>query len=139
MRHFFLGFALIFSMVSNVWADVEREQLINRIKPVGQVDIELTADEQKKMSSIEAPKSSEPRTPKFIYQKHCVVCHDAGIAGAPVFRNKKDWSERLSSKKLSGLTKTAISGINAMPVRGTCLDCTDDEIKATIEYMLPTS
>ncbi|MGL4930710.1 MAG: c-type cytochrome [Plesiomonas sp.] len=33
------------------------------------------------------------------------------------------------------LQKHAISGINQMPPRGTCTDCSDDEIKAAIEYM----
>nr|MCS5577811.1 c-type cytochrome [Alteromonas macleodii] len=28
------------------------------------------------------------------------------------------------------------NGINAMPPRGTCGNCSDDEIKAAIEYMI---
>jgi cytochrome c5 len=31
--------------------------------------------------------------------------------------------------------QNAINGINAMPPRGTCADCSDDEIKAAIEHM----
>jgi cytochrome c5 len=30
----------------------------------------------------------------------------------------------------------AINGINAMPPRGTCNSCSDEEIQASIDYML---
>ncbi|MGB5729137.1 MAG: c-type cytochrome [Thiogranum sp.] len=34
---------------------------------------------------------------------------------------------------------TAVSGLNAMPPKGTCADCSDEELKAAIEYMLSQS
>ena len=36
---------------------------------------------------------------------------------------------------LDGLLAKAISGINAMPPKGTCADCSDDELKAAIKHM----
>ena len=35
----------------------------------------------------------------------------------------------------TGLLAKAISGINAMPPKGTCADCSDDELKAAIKHM----
>jgi cytochrome c5 len=40
------------------------------------------------------------------------------------------------SKGVDGLLATAISGLNAMPPKGTCAACSDEELKVAIEYML---
>jgi cytochrome c5 len=37
------------------------------------------------------------------------------------------------------LLHSAINGKNAMPPRGTCATCSDDELKAAIEYMVSQS
>jgi cytochrome c5 len=37
------------------------------------------------------------------------------------------------------LLSNAINGINAMPAKGTCAACSDDELKAAIEYILSQS
>ena len=36
---------------------------------------------------------------------------------------------------LDGILATAISGINAMPPKGTCGDCSDDELLGAIKQM----
>jgi len=36
----------------------------------------------------------------------------------------------------SELVKVAISGVGAMSPKGTCIDCSDSEIKAVIEHMI---
>ena len=77
------------------------------------------------------------RSAKEIYQEHCHVCHVSGLAGAPKFASKQDWSSRCREKHLSGLVKSAIHGINAMPAKGTCDTCQAKDIQAAIEYMVP--
>ncbi|MCA0403287.1 MAG: c-type cytochrome [Proteobacteria bacterium] len=74
-----------------------------------------------------------------IYEKYCSVCHQDGVAGAPRFQNNKDWDERLGQKKFDELFASALKGINAMPAKGTCYECSDEDIKAALEYMLPKS
>jgi cytochrome c5 len=37
------------------------------------------------------------------------------------------------------MTANAISGINAMPARGTCATCSDEEIKQTVQYIVDNS
>lgn len=81
------------------------------------------------------PAVSAVRTAEQIYTKYCAVCHDQGIAGAPAVGNKSAWQERLAQGR-DTLIKRSISGFNAMPSRGTCMDCTDDEMAATVDYML---
>lgn len=73
---------------------------------------------------------------KDIYEKYCTVCHHSGLAGAPKFQSS-EWSMRCHEKHLKGLVSSAIQGINAMPAKGTCDVCQEDDILAAIKYMVP--
>ena len=70
-----------------------------------------------------------------IYQQACVACHATGVAGAPKLGDKAAWEARIA-QGLDQLLHTAISGKGAMPPRGTCAACTDEELKSAIEYMI---
>lgn len=74
-----------------------------------------------------------------IYEQYCIVCHRDGLAGAPKFRNEQDWKPRLAGRKLDDLAASSIKGLNAMPAKGTCIKCSNDDLKAAISYMLPKS
>ncbi|NVK41848.1 MAG: cytochrome c5 family protein [Oceanospirillaceae bacterium] len=75
------------------------------------------------------------RTGEELYNTKCSVCHASGVAGAPKFGNAEEWAPR-AEKGLDALLATAKSGLNAMPPMGTCMDCSDDELKGAIQYML---
>ncbi|MFC6670187.1 c-type cytochrome [Marinobacterium aestuariivivens] len=75
------------------------------------------------------------RSGEEIYNAKCSVCHAAGVAGAPKFGNAEEWAPR-AEKGLDALLATAKSGLNAMPPMGTCMDCSDTEMQAAIQYML---
>ena len=49
----------------------------------------------------------------------------------------KDWKERLPMG-IDGLLVSAIKGKGGMPPKGTCRSCSDEELRLSIEYMLPT-
>lgn len=68
------------------------------------------------------------------YKKTCAVCHGSGAAGAPKTGNGEQWAPRLE-KGIDTLVEHAKNGFNAMPPKGMCFDCSDDEFKALIEYM----
>ena len=72
---------------------------------------------------------------KSTYTKVCSGCHQVGIAGCPKYGDKTAWGPRLK-KGLETLVKNAINGINAMPAKGGCMDCTDEEIELSVKYML---
>jgi cytochrome c5 len=40
---------------------------------------------------------------------------------------------------MEGLFEHAIKGFNSMPPKGTCADCSDDEIKGAVKYMVDKS
>ena len=68
------------------------------------------------------------------YNASCVFCHASGAAGAPKTGDEAAWAPRLE-KGMETLVKHTREGFNAMPPRGMCGDCSDDEYRALIEYM----
>ena len=68
------------------------------------------------------------------YDKSCKVCHQAGVAGAPKTGDAAQWAPRLE-KGMDALVMSVEKGMNAMPPKGMCFDCTADDYKALIEYM----
>ena len=74
------------------------------------------------------------RTGEQVYNGPCKVCHEAGVAGAPKLDDKAAWAPRIATG-MDALLKTVQTGKNAMPPKGTCMDCTDAELKAAVEYM----
>jgi cytochrome c5 len=68
------------------------------------------------------------------YNKTCVVCHAAGTANAPKTHDVAAWQPRLA-KGMEVLVQSVEKGLNAMPPKGMCFDCSVDEYKALIEYM----
>lgn len=116
--------------------DFDREQIEQRIAPVGKVHIEAGKSPQSK--SEEKTQVVEHKAPgQDVYEQYCVTCHRDGVAGAPKFRDAGDWRARLAKQNLDSLTASAIHGLNAMPAKGTCQECTDADIKAAISYMVP--
>ena len=69
------------------------------------------------------------------YNTYCQACHNAGIANAPKLGDKAAWEPRIAAG-MDAMLAIAIKGKNAMPPKGTCMACSDDELKATIEYMV---
>ena len=107
-------------------------KILENIKPVGQVNVGSAPA----AAAAAAPAAAAAaRSGKDIVTGTCVACHGTGVAGAPKLGDKAAWSPR-ASKGVDGLLKNAIHGLNAMPPRGTCADCSDDELKGAIEYML---
>lgn len=78
----------------------------------------------------------EPGSAEFIYNGTCVVCHGKGVEGAPRPGVPSDWSPRLAYG-VEELYISTIEGIGtAMPPRGMCADCTDQELKAVVDFMI---
>ncbi|MBW3141664.1 c-type cytochrome [Ferrimonas balearica] len=69
-----------------------------------------------------------------VYQKACKTCHEMGIAGAPKVKDAAAWEPRLG-KGMDALVSSVKTGLNAMPPGGMCMDCSDEDLKAAIEYM----
>ncbi len=89
-----------------------------------------------------APEATASADGEAVYNKACHVCHKAGVAGAAATEgetlDKKRW-ETMAAKGMPTLKEHAIAGFTgdfgAMPAKGTCMDCTDEQIEAAIKFM----
>lgn len=117
--------------------DYERIQIEQRISPIGQVRVE--GAEQSVKPEAHAPAEKKEVAQKVAgqetYEKFCATCHATGLAGAPKFRVENDWKPRLA-KGEEVLLKNATKGMNAMPPKGTCTECSEDDLKVAIHYMI---
>ena len=68
------------------------------------------------------------------FQKSCNMCHTTGLLNAPKVGDKAAWAPRLAKGKVE-LLKNAKNGFNQMPPRGTCADCTDEDLSKLIDKM----
>jgi len=73
-----------------------------------------------------------------VYMQSCWACHNSGAAGAPKVGTAADWAPRIE-KGMDTLLTNAINGFNAMPAKGLCFTCTDDDLKALVQYMVDSS
>ncbi len=120
------------------------EEIAQRIKPVGVVCIQgdecdkaaaADTDTGDAVASADAT-ASTGRSGDAVYNQYCTVCHSIGLLEAPKTDDAAAWQERADiAGGLDGLLKTSISGIRAMPPKGTCSDCTDDELMSAIKFM----
>ena len=108
----------------------------DRISPVGSVCVE--GEECGSASEGGEQVASGPRSGEAVYNAACMACHASGAAGAPKTGDKAAWAARLD-KGMDTLVSNAIKGINAMPAKGMCMDCSDEEIRASVEYMVEKS
>ena len=135
--------AILFYVVANlVTSDLVNEdhdgrmqaKIEENIRPVGQVNVgSVPASAAPGAAAAAAPRSGDQ-----VYTSACMACHASGVAGAPKVGDQAAWSAR-AAKGVDGLLSSAINGLNAMPPKGTCAACSDEELKAAIEYMLAQS
>lgn len=135
MGRFF--FILIWLFFSSLFAQPigSQKEIIDRIKPIGKVSVE---NNKQPVETVEK-KVSKILSGEKTYQQFCIVCHKDGLAGAPKFQDQNDWKLRLIGKSIDDLCISATKGLNAMPAKGTCYECSDEALKAAIQYMLPRS
>ena len=128
----FIGFKALNSTSgdsSNSETMVENS-VLERIKPVGEVRIDTSTQ----VASAEIVETAV-RSGEEIYNSKCAGCHTSGVMGSPKFASLEDWAPRVGLG-LENLTLSAIAGKGGMPAKGTCMDCTDNDIKITVQYML---
>lgn len=70
-----------------------------------------------------------------VYNKACKVCHAAGVAGAPKLGDSAAWAPRVA-KGEEALFSSVKNGLNAMPPKGACMSCSEDDLKSALQYIL---
>jgi cytochrome c5 len=110
------------------------DDIAERLKPVGEVCIQ--GDECAAAGAATAAAGGAARSGEEVVGKFCNACHGTGLLDSPKVGDTAAWQARADKEGgLDGLLATAISGINAMPPKGTCADCSDDELMDAIKHM----
>ena len=115
-----------------------QEIVLENIKPVGQVYIAGESEPEAAPAADAAVASSGPKSGEEIYNSSCVSCHGTGAAGAPKLGDAAAWAPRIAAG-MDSLLANAINGLNAMPPKGLCMACSDDEMQGAVEYMVENS
>ena len=79
-----------------------------------------------------------PEAGKLVYQEFCSACHaDKPVirVHAPAISDRKLWRalEQVGKNKL---VKITLQGKGAMPARGGCFECSDEQVAAAVDYIL---
>ena len=107
----------------------QKNAMVDRLAPDGEVAM------ASQVGSAPAASGGGSRSGEEIYNSKCTACHATGAAGAPKTGVADDWADRIA-KGVDTLYTSAISGFNGMPPKGLCMDCSDEEMKAAVDYML---
>jgi len=86
------------------------------------------------------PYNGPTRSGEQVYQDHCKTCHGRSTQGAPMPGERSRWAIR-AQQGMDVLLQHALDGYNQqlMPPRGACHNCSDEEVRAGILYMLEQS
>lgn len=111
-------------------------------KPEDQPTATAQEESEQKMTAAAAEqasaRASADTTGERIYKQACSACHKTGVAGAPKLGEAEKWKERAAKGK-DVLFEHVKNGFNAMPPKGACAQCSDEELRAGIDYMLNQS
>lgn len=114
--------------------EVSRQEIAERIAPATKVCKQ--GEECANNVGAVASTSSEPRSGEQIFNQFCTACHTSGLLGAPKKGDTASWTAKQSEAGgFDKLLGNAISGIKSMPPKGTCMDCSDDELSNAIQFM----
>jgi cytochrome c5 len=128
-----LGLCAIAVFASAIAFAAAKDDISSRLLPVGELC--MAGDT---CAAAPVVVASGPRSGEDIYGKSCIACHGSGAAGAPKLGDIAGWMPRIG-QGIDTLYTHAIKGFNGMPAKGLCMDCSDDEIKVAVDYMVSKS
>lgn len=111
-----------------------------RIKPVGEVTV--SSGRGVAGTLIATANAASGDMGKTTFDASCVVCHGAGIAGAPKVGDKAAWKDRVA-QGANTLYQHAINGYQGkagfMPAKGGNAGLANADVKAAVDYMVSKS
>ena len=133
----FLALFVSFGAIAVDLTDEQRAAIEERIKPVGE---SCMAGDSDCGGAGAGPVNSGPRAGDEVYAASCAACHDAGVAGAPSPGDAAGWADRIA-KGMDVLYDSGINGLagTSMMAKGGCMNCSDEEVKAAVDYMVESS
>jgi cytochrome c5 len=133
----FLAALLACSALAVELTDAQRAAIEERIKPVG---TSCMAGDSSCGGAAAAATGGAPRTGEEVYNTACIACHSTGAAGAPKLGDIAGWGPRIA-KGTDALYASGVNGVlgTGMVAKGGCANCSDEEIRAVVDYMVAGS
>jgi cytochrome c5 len=133
-----LCLSAVFSLATQAQTDSQRAEIEARIKPPGEVC--LQGDASCAGAAANTDSGGDARSGEVVYNESCMVCHASGVAGAPKLGDAAAWADRIA-KGRDALHDTGLNGLagTGMMARGGCGNCSDDEVRAAVDYMIDNS
>ena len=135
MRLFFILLLAPMAVLALDLTDQQRADIEARIQPFYEVCVQGEA-----CGGGDAMATNAGRSGEDVYNGACMACHSAGIAGAPMVGDQLAWTDRIA-KGMDVLYDSGINGVagTGMIARGGCADCSDDEIRLAVDFMVEGS
>lgn len=115
------------------------EALEARIAPEGRLNVVAPGAGAE---SAAAATAQAPQSAQAVYDQVCAVCHNAGLAGAPLTGDAAAWESRIA-QGMAAMVANAINGFQGaagvMPAKGGNASLSDDEVAAAVEWMVEQS
>ena len=135
-----LNILLAFFSSFGTQQSIDEEAVNNRLKAI---EVVAVKGEEKATTTAtaevvsEVPAEDVAVNGEAIYTATCFACHGTGILESPKKGDKEAWNKRLEANAdIDGLVQSAIKGKGAMPPRGGNAGLTEEQLKATIEFMM---
>ena len=109
------------------------DEIRTRLVPAGQV---CRAGDDCGVAVAAGP--TAVRSGEEVYNQFCFACHATGVGGAPKVGDVAEWEPRIA-KGMDALWTTMQNGLNAMPAKGTCVNCSDDELRDSMNYLVDSA
>ena len=121
---------------TKVDGEMHHEMVDVRTRPMGEVFMSIEAAQANVPTDNAAPPSTAISGQQAVDQ-FCTACHGNGLLGAPRSGDVAAWKQReQAAGGIDGLLASAIHGKGQMPPRGGNPALTDEQVKATVDWML---
>ena len=132
----FLALGLAVSAFAVDLTEAQRAAMEQRIHPVGESCLLGVSS----CGGTATVASSGPRSGEEVYNAACMACHATGAGGAPLYGDVAAWADRIA-KGTDVLHDSGVNGVagTGMIAKGGCMDCSDEEVVAAVDYMIAGS
>ena len=122
---------LVVATLFAIGQDESKETVEDRLQPFGNLCMQ-----GEDCGTVAPVTLSVSRSGVEVYNAHCFACHATGVSEAPLV-GAEEWQTRLNEKGAETLFANTKAGFNVvMPAMGTCMNCTDTELQAAIDYLI---
>ncbi|NND69660.1 MAG: cytochrome c5 family protein [Halioglobus sp.] len=134
----FVALFAAFSVAAVELTDAQRDAISERIRPAGESCLE--GDSSCGGAAGPANGGGVARSGEEVYNAACLACHTTGAGGAPMIGDTVAWADRIA-KGMDVLYDSGVNGVpgTAMMVKGGCMDCSDEEFNAAVDFIVESS